>query len=175
MIFESAKLCNADGDSVIQMASVTDQGVEVRVFEEQPLPAGVDIQALVSYMRAAAGHSGLSDNLAINLYFCDDEAIRELNRDYRQLDSVTDVLSFPQNSEPEFVTPAELPHELGDVFVCVPRAVEQASEYGHSAARELAFLAVHGTLHLLGFDHETDEDRAKMRAVEEEVLATIPR
>lgn len=149
--------------------------VEIRVFEDTPLPAGVDLEQTSRCVRAAAANSSHRGQLAVNVYLCDAHTIRQLNNQYRNVDAPTDVLSFPQESCFEFATPAELPHELGDVFVCVPVAVEQASAFGHSIMRELTYLAVHGTLHLLGFDHEAESERQKMRAEEERLLVAIPR
>ncbi len=74
-----------------------------------------------------------------------------------------------------FVTPPGQPRHLGDVVISFPRAAEQAVEYGHSLRRELAYLAVHGALHLLGYDHETEAEREVMRRKEEAALAEIPR
>lgn len=99
--------------------------------------------------------------------------IRRLNRDYRGVDDVTDVLSFPMGEGEPVAVPDDLPAYLGDVAICVDRALDQAREYGHTPAREVAYLAVHGTLHLLGFDHERDDDRRRMREAEELVMARI--
>jgi len=105
----------------------------------------------------------------------DNETIRELNREYRDKDSATDVLSFPleedqeENGEPEVIGgPTE--RMLGDIVVSVERAVEQAGEYGHSIERELAFLAVHGLLHLLGYDHEKSATGKEIMQAEEKRL-----
>ena len=114
----------------------------------------------------------------VDVTLVDDEAIQELNRAYRNVDRPTDVLSFalqeelPENGEP---TVAGGPPDLllGDVIISLPRAVEQAREYGHSLEREAAFLAVHGTLHLLGFDHGTPEEERDMMARTERALAPL--
>ena len=84
------------------------------------------------------------------------------------MDRPTDVLSFPAAEGGEF--PAIPDSFLGDIAISLPRAEAQAEEYGHSLLRELSFLAVHGTLHLLGYDHMTDEDRAEMFARQNEIL-----
>ncbi|MDN5363206.1 MAG: putative rRNA maturation factor [Eubacteriales bacterium] len=97
----------------------------------------------------------------------DDEEIRRLNKEYRGIDSPTDVLSFALN-EGEEVEGADF--LLGDVYISMERAVAQAEEYGHSLLREVSFLAVHGLLHLLGYDHQTEEERQRMRQKEEEIL-----
>lgn len=108
------------------------------------------------------------------------EAIRSLNRDYRDIDRVTDVLSFPMwdydgQAPAEVLKEAEVDpdtHEvcLGDIVICLPRAKEQAEEYGHSLKRELAFLTAHSMLHLLGYDHMVPEEEAEMFAKQENVL-----
>jgi len=110
----------------------------------------------------------------------DDAEIRRLNRDFRGIDRPTDVLSFPaDDAAAEFILPpgAETgsePTYLGDVVISLDRAEAQAAEYGHSLDREMAFLAVHGTLHLLGHDHATEPERRRMRSAEERVLAQFP-
>ena len=97
------------------------------------------------------------------------EEIRSLNRDYRGVDSVTDVLSFPQ-----FEATDDLPEAgeicLGDVVICEDSVKEQADEYGHSYEREFIYLFVHSLLHLLGYDHMEDEEKAAMRNREEAVM-----
>lgn len=95
----------------------------------------------------------------VSITFVDNLKIKELNKTYREKDEVTDVLSFPIDEE-----------LLGEVIISLPRAVEQAEDYGHSLEREVAFLMVHGLLHILGYDHKNNADKAKMRQTEEEFL-----
>ncbi len=102
-----------------------------------------------------------------SVIFVDDDKIQEINRDYRKLDRVTDVISFALCDDPE----NELTDELGDVFIDLSQAFRQASEYGHSIDREVAFLAVHGYLHLCGYDHMTKEEEEIMFQKQEEILA----
>lgn len=108
----------------------------------------------------------------ISLTLVDGEEIQELNRTYRNVDKVTDVLSFPQ-----FDDLNELPEEeeilLGDVVICRQRAEEQAEEFGHSVEREMVYLFVHSICHLLGYDHMEPEEKAEMRAKEESVMERI--
>lgn len=106
----------------------------------------------------------------LSVWLTDDDEVQVLNRDYRGVDKPTDVLSFAQR---EGEAAASDDPVLGDVIISVPRALSQAQAYGHSAAREVAFLTVHGTLHLLGWDHEAPEDEAKMMQKTEEILAAI--
>ena len=100
------------------------------------------------------------------------EEIHELNREYRQVDSPTDVLSFPQFDDLD-----DLPEEgeimLGDVVICSDRAKEQAEEFGHSFEREIIYLFVHSVLHLLGYDHMDEDEKRIMRRREEEVMERI--
>lgn len=121
--------------------------------------------------------------LSAELVFTDEAGIRALNAAERGIDAVTDVLSFPNLEGIRGVPlrkgdfPFDIDEEgalfLGSVVICRERAAEQAQEYGHSLRREVYYLAVHGLCHLLGYDHETEEDKAEMRAREEAVLAEM--
>ena len=121
----------------------------------------------------------LSDDTEVSILLVNNEVIRELNRDYRKKDTATDVLSFPLEEEVEgdgepSVIGGPTERMLGDIVISIERAGEQAIEYGHSFERELAFLAVHGMLHLLGHDHEADAGAKKiMRAEEDRILAAL--
>ena len=98
------------------------------------------------------------------------DRIQTLNREFRKVDRVTDVLTFPA-WEGEISLCAD--GYLGDIMICYERAKEQAEEYGHSLERELSFLAVHGVLHLLGYDHMTEEDEHRMREKQTAILDRI--
>lgn len=121
--------------------------------------------------------------LAIEFVFVDGEEIRRLNRETRNTDKVTDVLSYPtmngikgkalKGAEHPFDVDEEGNLLIGSVAVCCERAKEQAEEYGHSYERELHYLLVHGIMHCLGYDHMTDEEKAEMRAQEERVLGKL--
>ena len=108
----------------------------------------------------------------LSLHLVGDETIRALNAEHRDKDAATDVLSFPL-FEPGFALPPDEPVHLGDVVVSYPRAVAQADEYGHSVEREVAYLVAHGVLHVLGYDHEEESDRLRMREKEEEALRPL--
>lgn len=127
--------------------------------------------------------SGLAESdvpFVFELLTVDEEEIRRLNREQRGVDRVTDVLSFPSmdgiKGAPVLSEEHgdELDEEdrlfLGSVVICEKRAREQAEEYGHSYERELFYLAVHGVLHCLGYDHETEEEKREMRGKEESVM-----
>ena len=125
-------------------------------------------------IREGIRQSGGADEAEVSLMLVDDERIHELNREYRGVDRPTDVLSFALQEETEEEPDTEFEDDmLGDIVISVPRAREQAIDYGHSFEREIVYLAVHGTLHLLGYDHEDDEDKQEMRAKEEEVMAVL--
>lgn len=100
------------------------------------------------------------------------EAIQAYNRDYAGKDEPTDVLSFPAEDEPYMTEPDEPPY-LGDILIAYPIAEKQAAEQGHSPLREIQTLAVHGTLHLLGYDHGTEAEHAEMYGLQAKVMATI--
>lgn len=117
------------------------------------------------------------EEVEIGLTLVDDEGIAELNEQYRSVVGPTDVLSFPMWTKDQLhdvvADPNKYPERpllLGDVVISVETARRQAEEYGHSFGREMAFLLVHGVLHLLGYEHDDDESRAEMRAKEEAVL-----
>ena len=103
---------------------------------------------------------------SFNIIFVDENEIQRINKEFRNIDRVTDVISFALCDDLE----NELIDEMGDIFICVKRAYEQAEEYGHSRKREFAFLAVHGYLHLCGFDHQTEEEEKIMFAKQDEIL-----
>jgi probable rRNA maturation factor len=109
----------------------------------------------------------------VSLSFVSPIQIRDLNNDHRGVDSVTDVLSFPQSEDGGVSFVPGGPALLGDIVICSRRAREQAGEYGHGERREFIYLFVHGLLHLLGHDHATDEDRAVMRAAEERAIRGV--
>lgn len=120
--------------------------------------------------RAALINLGGMEDAELSLFLTDDETVHELNRTYRGVDKTTDVLSFSQR---EGENPDLWDNLLGDVIISVDQAQRQAAEYGHSMAREVGFLTVHGVLHLLGWDHEEPEDERRMMGKTEDILAAI--
>ena len=104
-----------------------------------------------------------------SIIFVDEETIKNINKNYRGLDSVTDVISFAFEDN-EIINNYET-RVLGDIYICIPRMIEQAKTYGHSEKRELSFLTVHGLLHLLGYDHTKSKEEEKvMFSLQEEIL-----
>ena len=115
---------------------------------------------------------GLEDD-ELSILLCDNKKIYELNKEYRGIDRPTDVLSFALNEGDDYEGSEEEHHLLGDMILSLERAHEQAIEYGHSFERELAYLTTHSCLHILGYDHMTDEDKKEMRTEEEFVLSNL--
>lgn len=105
--------------------------------------------------------ASIEEQKSMEIVFVSPKEIQRLNKQYRNLDKPTDVLSFINEDDIE---------SLGDIFICYEKAIEQAKEYGHSLNREIGFLAVHGYLHLNGYDHHTKDDEAKMIKKQEEIL-----
>ncbi len=117
---------------------------------------------------------GLEEDAEVGVTLTDNEYIKELNTKYINKECSTDVLSFALNEgeEPEIVDGPSV-NLIGDIIISVETAQMQAEEYGHSLERELAFLTVHGMMHLLGYDHIEEEDRIEMRKEEEYVLGEL--
>lgn len=124
----------------------------------------------------------LPDNVRAELSIVSEEDIREVNKDFRGVDSATDVLSFPALEVKLPFNPKDYPYDvdlstgeimLGEIMLCYQRAIEQSGEYGHSKERECCYLAVHGLLHLLGFDHMEESDKTRMRTEEEAILTSL--
>lgn len=123
--------------------------------------------------KTAFGILGITANYEIDVSLVDEETIHRINRDYRNVDRVTDVISFAFNDDESDlgrILGEEVPKMLGEIFICVPRALEQAKEIGNTPERELRFLFVHGLLHLLGYDHMKKSDEEIMFPLQEKIL-----
>ncbi len=119
--------------------------------------------------------AGLSSPVELGLVIADDDTVRELNRSYRGVDNITDVLAFalsqPESDKVEhFIMPPDKTLHLGEIFISYRQAERQAEEQHHPLGRELALLVIHGVLHLLGYEHERPEAEQRMRAMEAKVL-----
>ena len=121
---------------------------------------------------------GIKHDLDIYITLTNNEEIHKINKEYREVDRPTDVLSFPMFERDEISKLREekvddVEEILGDIIISIPKVKEQAEEYGHSYERELAYLTTHGMLHLLGYDHMIDEEKTIMREHEEKVLEKL--
>ena len=125
---------------------------------------------LTEVIRTGLAYANVPNNLEISVSFVDTDEIRCLNNEYRQIDHETDVLSFPFFEAGQLPPGRGMPIILGDIVICVSVAKLQAVRYNHSLKRELAFLTVHGLLHLLGYDHEEKQDERHMRQAQTDIL-----
>ena len=154
----------------------------IPVTADVPVANEKAVAALIrKVIRTALAAEGMTYPCEVNVNLTDDAGIHEINREMRDVDRPTDVLSFPVFD----LTPGELPDELdadpgtgliplGDMVISMEHAAAQAVEYGHSPKRELAYLVTHSVLHLLGYDHlDEGEQKAQMRAREEAILAEL--
>ncbi len=151
--------------------------VKVSIFDEQnnvKVPTGMRMLVRRS-CTAVLVNENFPDPAEVSVTFVDDERIHELNKEFRKIDSSTDVLSFPLGENGEYDTNPETGAKmLGDVVISLEHAVAQAQLYEHSLQREVAFLTVHSMLHLLGYDHVNGGlERVHMREKEEEVLTKL--
>lgn len=130
------------------------------------------VDQLEQLLQLAAEHEKIATGI-VSLSFVDNEAIRALNSTYRSIDEPTDVLSFAlDDAEDELHMPEQLLEErlLGDIIISVPKAQEQAEQFGHSLQREIGFLFVHGFLHLIGYDHDDEVREREMFTLQEHIL-----
>ncbi|HAP93704.1 MAG TPA: rRNA maturation RNase YbeY [Desulfotomaculum sp.] len=141
------------------------------LLEQTPVDNGLT-ELAASAAKEALVVEKFSEAAEVSIVFVDEEYIHHLNRQYRGVDCPTDVLAFAMQEGESFCR-VEEELILGDVVVSLPAAQRQSMEYGHSLRREVAYLVVHGVLHLLGYDHQTEEDRRVMRAKEEAVLGRL--
>ena len=147
------------------------------IFEEMQIVS----DEIVDYMTKAANRAVEleklpTDKCEVSVTFASLDEIHEINREYREVDSPTDVLSFPQYEREDIdfyrENPDEVPDilELGDVVICKEKAEMQSVEFGHSFEREIIYLFTHSILHLLGYDHMEEDEKACMRKREEEIM-----
>ncbi|MFV0394575.1 MAG: rRNA maturation RNase YbeY [Coprobacillaceae bacterium] len=114
----------------------------------------------------------IKEDIEVSCILVDDERIHQINKEYRQMDRATDVISFAmEDSKPLHVE--GLPRCLGDIFISVEKAELQAKDYGHSMEREMCFLFTHGLLHLLGYDHMEEDEEKEMIAMQKKILDAL--
>lgn len=114
----------------------------------------------------------IKEDIEVSCILVDDKKIHEINREYRQIDRPTDVISFALEDEEPLLIEG-VPRCLGDIFISIDRAKEQAQDYGHSVYREMCFLFTHGLLHLLGFDHMEAEEEKEMVKMQNSILNAL--
>ena len=148
--------------------------MKVEIIDALETPESAEYAGLLQEVAETAVREETGRNdFELTITLTGNEQIRELNARYRNVDSKTDVLSFPlweAAEEEPFVNPETGCGMLGDIVISLPQLKEQADTYGHSCRREAAYLCMHGVLHLLGYDHMTEEEKAVMRKREEDLL-----
>ncbi|EFR32062.1 rRNA maturation RNase YbeY [Eremococcus coleocola] len=149
----------------------------IDVIDDNNFLSQAQVELVQDVIKLAGQKLILPDNFEVDISIVTNEAIHELNRDYRNIDRPTDVLSFAleETAEDDPFGQIDMSEELGiflgDIIISFPKIQEQATEYGHSFERELAFLAVHGFLHLNGYDHQSPDQEKEMFGLQEEVLS----
>ena len=135
-------------------------------------PASYDAyeEIFLDLMKKVFSHLSIKDNFLVDVSIINNEEIHQVNRDYRHIDRPTDVISFAFFDDKDEKVVAGVPTSLGQILISYEKAEEQAKEYGHSLNREMSFLFVHGMLHLLGYDHMTEEDEKVMFSLQDEIL-----
>lgn len=134
------------------------------------------IELVEQLLQHAALVENIEDGSEVSITFVTNEEIHNINREYRDKDQPTDVISFAleEMGEGEVeIIGEDIPRVLGDIIISIDRTKEQAEEYGHAFERELGFLAVHGFLHLLGYDHMIEEDEKEMFGKQDEILTSF--
>ena len=155
--------------------------MDIAIFDETNRAEQKHLNLIEQLIISASKKLELGSNFEMSVTIVDNNRIHEINREYRKIDRPTDVISFAieDNDEEDFEIffetldneeEIEIPRLLGDIFISIDKAEEQAKEFGHSLDREIGFLAVHGFLHLNGYDHQTEEEEYEMFSLQDEIL-----
>ncbi|MDQ0158660.1 rRNA maturation RNase YbeY [Alkalibacillus salilacus] len=150
--------------------------MQIDFIDETELVENDLIKLLEDVLQYAANEENIEESAEMSVTIVDDETIKQINADYREKDYATDVISFALEEQGEGeldIVGDDLPVHLGDIVISFDRAKAQANEYDHSLNRELAFLSVHGLLHLIGYDHETKADEKAMFQKQESILQSF--
>lgn len=138
-----------------------------------PDEENISAECIVGWIEAVLARESCPAATSLACVITNDVEIQDLNRQYRSVDEPTDVLAFSATEGSAFIMPEGEPPYLGDIIISLPAARRQASEAGHSTAEELALLAIHGCLHLLGYDHADEAERSRMWHVQDQILAAL--
>ncbi|WP_027089271.1 rRNA maturation RNase YbeY [Thomasclavelia saccharogumia] len=129
-------------------------------------------QIYLEIIKETVNQLEIDEDLELSCILVDDQKIHEINKEYRNIDRSTDVISFALEDNEQYYV-SGMPRSLGDIFISIDHAKMQAEEYGHSLKREMCFLFTHGLLHLLGFDHMEVEDEKEMIAMQKTILEAL--
>ena len=144
------------------LANDTNEDLDLEIIRQKALKTIEEVLKVENF----------NENAEVSLSIVNKDTIHKLNKDYRNVDRETDVLSFPMDEE-AFDNEGNPIFLLGDIVICLDVARNQAAEFGHSLEREMMYLICHSTLHLLGYDHIEEDDKVKMRAKEKEVMKNL--
>ncbi len=144
--------------------------MQIELFNETKQDVTSIVKVLKKVLKGACKKEKLK-KVEFNVIFVDNETIHRINREHRKIDRVTDVITFALEDDKSMIV-GDTHRILGDIYISLDKAKEQAEEYGHSFVREMCFLAVHGFYHLLGYDHNTKEEETVMFQKQEEVLSS---
>lgn len=155
--------------------------LDIALYDETEDTDKKHLDLIEKLLLASAKKLNLGENVEVSVTIVDNKRIQEINREYRSIDKPTDVISFAieDNDEEDFnfifddtfeQDEVKIPRLLGDIFISIDKAKAQATEFGHALNREIGFLAVHGFLHLNGYDHQTEAEEREMFSLQEEIL-----
>lgn len=155
--------------------------LDIALYDETEDTDKKHLDLIEKLLLASAKKLNLGENVEVSVTIVDNKRIQEINREYRSIDKPTDVISFAieDNDEEDlnFIfddtfeqDEVKIPRLLGDIFISIDKAKAQATEFGHALNREIGFLAVHGFLHLNGYDHQTEAEEREMFSLQEEIL-----
>ena len=152
--------------------------MDIAIYDETDRTNQKHMDLIEQVIISAAKELKLEDNFEVSITIVDNNRIHEINKEYRSIDRPTDVISFAiEDNDDEFEIffdelddDIALPRLLGDIFISMDKAEEQAEEFDHSIEREIGFLTVHGFLHLNGYDHQTEEEEKEMFALQDIIL-----
>jgi len=152
---------------------VKEMSLTIDILDETEQVTPEQQELVTKLLEFAAIQEKVTEGSEVSVTFVNNERIHEINKEYRQKDAPTDVISFAMEEMGEGeieIIGEDVPAVLGDIIISIDRTKEQAEEYGHSYERELGFLAIHGFLHLLGYDHMNEEDEKVMFSRQKELL-----
>ncbi|MBS4217112.1 rRNA maturation RNase YbeY [Bacillus sp. FJAT-49711] len=147
--------------------------LQIDLIDETKKLSDSDVELIKRLLNYAAEKEHIEDETELSVMIVSNDEIQKINKEYRGKDYATDVISFAMEElgeDEQEIIGVDMPRMLGDIIISSDKAQEQANEYGHSYARELGFLTIHGFLHLLGYDHIEEEEEKKMFARQNELL-----
>ncbi len=140
--------------------------MKVNIYNQSNKELKKEISELKKFVKFSVNELNIKD-CYFNIIFVNNDYIKDLNKNYRNIDRETDVITFALEDDKTVISKVRV---LGDIYISIDKAMSQAEEYGHSLKREISFLTIHGILHLLGYDHMNEKDEKKMFSLQDEIL-----